>query len=297
MRTCTRLQTSMQKSVLPMFMFILLFCDEALRFEGSHTPAPRARDRLTVDLVLHITCGKHTTDVRLRCPGYRLDVTVRIALELSANEFRGGLVANRIEQAVDGQVPDLVVRCMLDPERVEQVTVTETFGRHSVPEDLDFGVVLQALCHDLARTQLVATYEDIDFAGVLGQVDGLLCGAIASADDRERFVAEDRDGAVAHCARRDAALPINLFAWQPEALGASARCDDDSVGALEQFLIFGVLAPVLEGTRAEVDATDGLGDDLSTETDRLCAELVHHVRAHDALREAGEVFDWWQRRE
>jgi hypothetical protein len=51
------------------------------------------------------------------------------------------------------------------------------------------------------------------------------------------------------------------------------------------------LGPVLEGADGEVDLGDGLGDNLGAEALRLGTELVHHVGASDALREAGEVLD------
>lgn len=45
----------------------------------------------------------------------------------------------------------------------------------------------------------------------LGQVLTLLTCRVSSSNDGKGLVPEDGDGSVAHCARRDTALPVRVF--------------------------------------------------------------------------------------
>ena len=130
----------------------------------------------------------------------------------------------------------------------------------------------------------------------LVRTHGLLSGRVTATDDGELLVAEDRDGAVADGAGRDARLPVGLLAGQIQPLGRGAGGKDEAkrdqgrssadlrsraldagtstdsrVSRLEcRGVVLLALAPVLERPLRQVDLGNGLGDDLGAEalTDR-----------------------------
>jgi hypothetical protein len=130
--------------------------------------------------------------------------------------------------------------------------------------------------------------HDVHRRTILREERSLLDRGVAAADHHEGLISEGRQRTVAHRTGRDALLPelSVVGARNVETLGSRARRDDDRVGAA--FLRVGLEA---EGAAREIDFVDGLRMDRRPESLRLRAKAIGQIGAHDALREAREVFD------
>mmetsp|Transcript_2966 Transcript_2966/g.7278 ORF Transcript_2966/g.7278 Transcript_2966/m.7278 type:complete len:327 (-) Transcript_2966:410-1390(-) len=204
-----------------------------LRLERCHAAGARRGDGLPPLLVLHIARRKHTWDVGLRGAWLGLDVPIFIQLNLALQEVGGWLVADGEEEAVDGQVGHLAAHHVLHLDAAQQLAlVAICLNHHAVEQELNLGVLLGALLHDLGRAQPLAPVDDVDLGAILGEEVGLLHGAVAAADDRDGLVTENGRCAVAHRARADALVPETIVlvrARELHALGHSACGDDDCV--------------------------------------------------------------------
>lgn len=92
----------------------LLLADELLSFKGSNATGTSRCDSLPVLLVLDVTGGEDTVDRSLGGAGNSLDVPIAVKLNLRLDEGSGGLVADGIEETVDGEVSDLTSLGVLD---------------------------------------------------------------------------------------------------------------------------------------------------------------------------------------
>ncbi len=153
-----------------------------------------------------------------------------------------------------------------------------------VPEEADLVVGERPLLHDLAGAQRVAAVHQGDRPGEPGEEGGLLESTVSTADDDDVLLAEEEP--VAGRAPRDPVTGELLLAGDPELAVARAHRQDDGLGEV------GVVAD-RDGLRVDgqVDGGDVVGDERRAEPLRLAAELVHEVRSHHTVREAGEVLD------
>jgi len=119
----------------------------------------------------------------------------------------------------------------------------------------------------------------------------LFGSGITTADNCQGFVPEDGNRTVTDGACTDAALPIDIFALETQALRTGTSSDDYGVGSFS-LLVFLTLTPVSERTSGKVDTRNGFGDDGRAEPKRLCAELVHKFRTEDSARETRKVLDY-----
>src|SRR5690606_612918 len=136
---------------------------------------------------------------------------------------------------------------------------------------------------DLARAEGVAAVDDGDAVGEAGEEEGLLHRRVPAADDGDVLAAEE--GAVAGGAGGDAVAEEAPLVRQPEVLRGGARGDDDGVGEDGR-------RPVheeAEGAAREVDGGDGAVAEVGAEAAGLRLELLHELRPHEALVEAGVV--------
>lgn len=272
-------------------LLLLQLSQVLLRLQSSHASSTGTGDSLAVSLVLDVTSSKHAGDARLGGAGLGEDVALGIDVDLALDQVGGGVVADGVEEAVclDGLL--LAGDDVLDDEVAHQALVVALdLGGDGVEAHGDLGVLEQARGHGLAGAQLVAADQHGDVGAVLCQEGGLLGGGVTAANDEERLVAEDGHGAVAHGAGGDAVLPVLVLAGEVQAPGRGARGDDDGVGRVG--LVRVELGAEGEGPLGEVQLGDGVGDDFGAEALRLGAHVVHELLAHDALGEAGEVFDF-----
>ena len=270
--------------------------EELLGLESSNTARAGTGDGLAVALVLDVTASEDTLDAGEAGTGLGNDITILVELELLLNQSVGGIVANSVEETVGINDFLLVVEDVLDTEVGHEAVgtgLTDDLGGDGVEADIALGVGEQTISHDLGSAELVLADEDGDAATVLGEEHGLLSGGVTTTDNVEGLVAEDGDSTIADSAGTDTVLPVGLLAGQVQAAGVGASSDDNGVGGASRGIIGAVtpLGPHLERALGQVDARDGLGDDLGTEALGLLAHSLHQLLATDTVGETGEVLD------
>ncbi len=154
-----------------------------------------------------------------------------------------------------------------------------------IPDDLDLGVLEQAVLQDLLRAEVVAPMDDGDALGEVGQEDRFLDGGVASADDHH-FLALVEE-AVAGGAGRDAVAFEVLFRGDAEPARLGAGADDQRVARI------GVAGLALEhkGAPLQIDLGDLVHDDFGADMLGLGAHLLHEPRPLDDIGEARVVLD------
>ena len=121
----------------------------------------------------------------------------------------------------------------------------------------------------------------------LRQVERFLDGRVAAADDRQVLVAEDREGAVARCAGRDAAAPEPEFRFERQPPRRGAGGDDQGVRG-DRFAIRGGEGI---GPGRQIDRVYVVHDHPCLMPDRLLAHIGHELRPSYAVWKAREVLD------
>lgn len=273
-----------------LYTLLLQLSQVLLRLQSSHASSTGTGNGLAVSLVLDVTSGKHTGDARLRGAGLGDDVALGVDVDLALDQVGRGVVADGVEEAVCLDRLLLAADDVLDNEVAHQaLIVTLDLCGDGVEAHRHLGVLEQPRGHGLAGAQLVAAHQHRDVRAVLCQKGGLLSSGITTANDKQRLVAEDGHGAVAHGAGGDAVLPVLVLAGEVQTSRRGAGRDDDGVGGVG--LVRVELCAEGERPLGEVQLGDGVGDDFGAEALGLGAHAVHELLAHDALGEAGEVFD------
>ena len=154
-----------------------------------------------------------------------------------------------------------------------------------VPGELDLRVGEGTLLHDLGGAQLVAAVDQRHLRAEAGQERRLLERGVTAADDRDVLVAEEE--AVAGRAPGDAVAGEPVLVGDPELAVARAGGQDHGAGAV---LGAGAVGDHLD-VAGQVDLRDVVGDQLGAEALGLGTHLVHQLRTHDAVAEAGVVLD------
>src|SRR5699024_1391521 len=99
---------------------------------------------------------------------------------------------------------------------------------NGVPHELNLRVGKGALLQRLGGTQLIATVNDGDLAGKLGQVQRFLNGRIAAADNIDLKAFKEvgvAGGAIGHAAAHEL-----TFTLATDGLGSSASGDNKGLG-------------------------------------------------------------------
>ena len=211
------------------------------------------------------------------------EVALGVHLEPVAEDIRVRPVADRHEQALGGHRAFLVRLGVPEAQSLD-VRVAQDLLDGRVEVDLDLGVLVGPVDHDLAAPELVAPVEQVDLRGEAGQVGGLLEGRIAAADDRDLLVPEEEP--VAGRARRHAAAAEAFLTGQAEPHRRCAGRDDDGLGA-----VFDPAGPDAERALPEVDPVHVHVEDPRPEPLRLGAERGHEIGTLDPVREARVVLD------
>ncbi len=189
-------------------------------------------------------------------------------------------------------VPDTGISRSSPVSRVDQRGVAERAVlagdelAHAVGrQELDVRLRPRALEHDLRGAELVAAVHHRHLGGELGQEDRLLHRRVAAADDDRLGLAEERG--IAGGAVADAAAGELLLAGDAQLLVLGAHRQHDRARA-----VLGIADPhAVHAARLarELDAIGLVGDQPRAEALGLVAELLHHLRAHHAVGEAGVV--------
>ena len=107
--------------------------------------------------------------------------------------------------------------------------VADDFLDRGVPDHLDLGVLEQPVLQDALGAQAVAAMDQRHLGGEVGEVERLLDGGVAAADDHDLLAAEEE--AVAGGAGRDAEALELLARRQAEPLRLGAGGDDQRIAA------------------------------------------------------------------
>lgn len=89
-----------------------------IKSERAERTTASTGDCLPVSLVLNITSGKYALDIRYCRTGDRDDITIRVRVDLTADQARCGFMSNSVEETVDGEVGNLTGLGILGAEAV-----------------------------------------------------------------------------------------------------------------------------------------------------------------------------------
>lgn len=107
-------------------------------------------DGLSISLILHISRGKDTLDVRVARSGLRDDVSFRVGLDLALEQLCGWVMAYSVEEAVGFKLLRLAGVDVLDDHVAHQsLLVALDFLADSIESHSDLLVGQEALCHRL----------------------------------------------------------------------------------------------------------------------------------------------------
>ena len=211
------------------------------------------------------------------------EVTAFVDREGRREGLRIGHMADGHEDALHREVA-VGAGFLDDAERVD-LGLTEDLLRGDVEDELDLGVGLDALYHDVGGSEGIATMHEVDLRGEAGEEEGFFAGGVAAADDGHGDVAIE--GAVAGRAGGDAVAAVVMhLTGDAEVTGRGAGSDDDGLG------LIGCLAALELLDRAgEVDRVDAIPGELGAEAFGLALHVRDELVAVDAVDEAGEVLD------
>ncbi|TKS60846.1 MAG: hypothetical protein EWM73_03046 [Nitrospira sp.] len=188
----------------------------ALGFERGHAARARGGHGLAVGEVGDVAGREDAGHGGLRAPRRDLDVFVRVQVDLPLEDGRIGLVPDGDEEPVNGRLPLDARLEVLEPHRRHLALggVQDVLDRR-VPDELDLGVLQRTLLHDLGGAERIAAMDHLHLAAEAREVERLLHGGVAAADDHDVLVLEEE--AVAGGAGADAA---------PHELGLVGQADE-----------------------------------------------------------------------
>src|SRR5690606_11095919 len=106
------------------------------------------------------------------------------------HEVRAGVVADRDEDAVEGELARGVVDRRTQRYARDRVAAGD-LGDLAIPDELDLVVREGALLHDLRRAEGVLAVDHVDLGSEAGEERGLFHGGVAAADDSDRLLPEE----------------------------------------------------------------------------------------------------------
>src|SRR5690625_2823228 len=168
------------------------------RVKGGHAAKARRGDRLAVNMVGHIAGGKHAGNAGGGCHAVlaaaQANVTV-LHVELAGKYFGVGVVAYGDEHAVHVELGQGVVVNIPDAHAGYAIVVAQHFIKNVVPANfhLAFGLFFkQPILQNLFGAQLVATMDQGDLAGNIGQIQRFFHRRVAAAHHGHRLVAVEK---------------------------------------------------------------------------------------------------------
>ena len=142
--------------------------------------------------------------------------------------------------------------------------------------------VVQLVKHDFFGAEGVATVDEGNVRGEVGEVKRFFHGGVAAADYGHRFVAVEES--VAGGAGGNTPAFVGLFGRQAEVFGARPGRDDDGFGGV------GVIAGGhAKGVGGEINGGDKVAHDGGLEAFGVRQHVLHQLRALDAFRRSGPV--------
>src|SRR5712691_7056690 len=202
---------------------------------------------------------------------------------MALEDLRGGRMTDGKEYPMDLEFGGLPGLAVLDPDAFDLCS-PEDIDHLGIPEHLHVRGPEQAVLHDLARAECVATVHYCDGLAQFRQVESFLHRGVATADHDDVEALEKET-----VARRTGADSVSfeaLFVRETEILRVGTRGDDD--GAC---LMRSVGGPHRKGTFCKIDLRDVVVHKVGLESFRLLPPQLHEFRALDSAREARIVFD------
>ncbi len=161
----------------------------------------------------------------------------------------------------------------------------DELGRCVRRHELDVLPLSRTVLHDLGGSEFVASVDDGQLAGELGDEDRVLHCRVPTSDHHDLLIFEK--GSVTYPASRDTHSLELLLAGDPKPFGLGTHRQDHRLGAM-------FLAADNDGLHLAVGQTELgriVGDEAGPESLGLCTELAHHRRSHDSLGVARIVLD------
>ena len=156
---------------------------------------------------------------------------------------------------------------------------------HAVPHDLDLGVAEQALLQDALGAEMVAAVNHGYLRGEVGEVECLLDGRIAAADD-DHLLAPVEEPVAGGAGGDTVALEL-LFRRHAEPLGLGAGGDDEGITGV----VAAAVAFEAERAAGDIHLDDMVGDHARADMLGLRLHLFHQPGALDRVLEAGIILD------
>src|SRR5271165_7174973 len=199
-----------------------------LDLDSGHTTTSSGGNSLTITAVLHITAGEDSVDASHHVV-VRFEIAVRVGLELASEHLRVGFMANAEEHRARGEVRNYAGFQIFQLKGGDFVFAgIRNIFDHRVGEELNLGVVLGSLQHDLGGTERVSPVNQRNFGGKTGEEQSLLHCGIAPADHRDFFSREKE--AIAGGAGGYAVADQLLFVGQSQPPRRGAAGDDQGLG-------------------------------------------------------------------
>src|SRR5262245_41388693 len=192
-------------------------------------------------------------------------------------------MANGYEYSVDLEVRSLAGPDVLETDAGHGLgrLRTDDLLHDRVPDDLDLGVLEQAVLHDLLGAESVPAVHHRYLGGEVGEEQGLLDGSVAAAHNYYLLALEKE--AVARGASGNAIALEFLLAGEAQPARLSAGGYDQRVAGVAVARI----AVEPERTPAEFDSRDVIHDELGA--DVLCLGL-HLLHQPGPLHDLGDAW-------
>ena len=234
---------------------------------------------MTVDVIGQIACRKHAGDGGAGGTWLDLDIATFMQGQLVFHQFGGRGMADGDEKAVAGHVFDRAgfqIAGAYGGDRGGGLGA-QNLGDFAVPQHFDLGVFEQAVLHDLFGAQSVATVDQGDFGGEIGQKQRFFNSSIAATDHHDLFAAIEKP--VAGGAGRDAEAFEFILRRQAQPFGLRPSGKDHRIGGVGGAAV-GFCA---EGTVLQIKAGDIVGNHLRPHRLGMGLHVDHQVRALNVL--------------
>lgn len=191
-------------------------------------------------------------------------------------------MANRHPQSIHGDLFPRIGVEIADDDGGEAVWSGDGVFDRVWDHQLDLGIILGALHHDVGGAELRPSMDQQHLGAEFGEVVGLFHGGVTTANHSGSF-AFVKEPVAGGTGGKAAAHQLSL-AWETERPGGGAGGDDHSSG-----VDFAIAGPELEGFLRKVDTGDLVVDDLGAKALCLGGHIIHELLAHDGIAEPREI--------
>ena len=186
--------------------------EPALRVEGCGAARTGGRDGLPVPAVHQVPAGEDAGDVGVGGAALCDDVARLVEVDNALDQFVARIVPDGDKEAGCGDDRLPARHEVAQADARELVDAVEALDR-GVPGEVDLGVRLGAVDHDLGGAQFVAAVDDRHLVGEASEERRLLHGRVAAANNHHVLAPEEES-----VARR--APAANAFCILPKSVKA-----------------------------------------------------------------------------